>query len=159
MVLERFNCFLWAKEWFASEKEWIAPVALLSWATWENRSQSLFCKEWLEWIAQVALLKKSKWAPGQKKGNNCQKHTKKRIFKRIAHFFVSNRLNLNHDWITNFQSFLKSELLTVALLYRVTCANRSWSIFKMIDFEQKSEEQMSERANSQPWCWLLSYRR
>ena len=33
-----------ARERFAREKEWITPVALLSWATWANRSQSRICK-------------------------------------------------------------------------------------------------------------------
>ena len=32
-----------AKELFTCEKGQIAPIALLSWATWANRSQLLFC--------------------------------------------------------------------------------------------------------------------
>ena len=44
---KRLVRFLWAKEWFACEKEQRASVALLSWATWANRSQLLFWKEQL----------------------------------------------------------------------------------------------------------------
>ena len=41
---EQFAHFLWVKEQFTGEKEHFSPVALLSWATWANRSWSLFCK-------------------------------------------------------------------------------------------------------------------
>ena len=44
---KRLVRFLWAKEWFACEKEQRASVALLSRATWANRSQLLFWKEQL----------------------------------------------------------------------------------------------------------------
>ena len=76
--LEQFAHFLWAKEQFAREKEQIAPIALLSWATWGNRSQLLFCKEWRERIIKVTLKKKSELAKSDslleiKKGKNCQK--------------------------------------------------------------------------------------
>ena len=60
--LEQFAHFLWAKEQFAREKEQIAPIALLSWATWGNQSQLLFCKEWRERIIKVTLKKKSELA-------------------------------------------------------------------------------------------------
>ena len=54
-LFNQFAHFLWAKERFACEKEWIAPVALLSWATLANPSQSLFYNERRERIAHVAL--------------------------------------------------------------------------------------------------------
>ena len=52
---EQFTCYLWAKERFAHETEWIAPAALLSLATRANHSWSLFCKEQWQQIAQIAL--------------------------------------------------------------------------------------------------------
>ena len=126
---------------------------------------SLFCHEQPERIAHSrsfvksdrseslkSLFKKERMSSWTEKGEQLSKTYKNEFSSGLLIFLQAIRLN--HDWITNVQSFLKSESLTVALLYRVTCANRSWSIFKMIDFEQKSEEQMSERANSQPWQLL-----
>ena len=44
--LEQFARILWAKEWFACEKERMA---------WANRSQSVFFKDLCDRMAQVAL--------------------------------------------------------------------------------------------------------
>ena len=44
----------------------------------------------------------------------------------------------------------ESYSLTVALFKRGRRANRSRLLFKMSDFEQKSKERMSDRADSQP---------
>ena len=52
-----------SKRAFPREKEWIAPIALLSWAIWANCSSSLFSKEQRKGIVQASL-----W--------NSQKHTK-----------------------------------------------------------------------------------
>ena len=41
---EQIVRFLWVKERLAREKEQIAPVALLSWVTWANRSRHSFVK-------------------------------------------------------------------------------------------------------------------
>ena len=49
----------WTKEKFAREKEQIAPITLLSWATWGNCSQSLFCKRQKERFAQSWTFLKS----------------------------------------------------------------------------------------------------
>ena len=87
--LERFAHFLWAKEKFAHEKEWIAPVAL--------------CHERPERIAHgcsfvksdrseslKSLFKKDhreRFALGHKKGEKLSKTYKKyEFFERIAHF-------------------------------------------------------------------------
>ena len=51
-------------------------------------------------------------------------------------------------------SFIKSDesnLLMVATFSRATRVNRTWLLFKMSNFEQKSKEQMIERANFQPF--------
>ena len=101
-------------------------IALLSWATWANRSWLLFFKEKRYQIAQVA-----QWG---KESKNCQKHTKNMNFEQIACFFRA--IGSNHEQITD-----------IALFKR---AHRSRLLFKISNFEQKSEEQMRERANSQP---------
>ena len=62
-------------------------------------------------------------------------------------------LKRDHEWIAAITLFLKigeSDLLTVNLFYRVTRANPSWSLYKESNFEWKSEEWKSKRANSQP---------
>ena len=48
-----------AQEWFTRKKEWIAPIALLSWAIWANCSWLLFCNERTERLAHGPLFKKS----------------------------------------------------------------------------------------------------
>ena len=115
-----------------------------------KKSKSLFWKEQQEQIAPVALFKKSNWGKSdrsnllfwhKKEGKtvkkNCKKHTKKYIFlEQIARFLRAIRSN--HEQITD-----------VALFER----NHSQSLFKMSDFERKSEEQKSD---SQP-CAKVFY--
>ena len=62
-------------------------------------------------------------------GQNCQKHTKIQIFPANCSSFVTSKV---------------SESLTVALLQRATLANHSRSLFKMSNFERKSEGRKSE---------------
>ena len=111
------------------------------------------------------LDKKSEWAKsdgsdsllGLKRGKTVKNIRKIRIFEQIARFLRVNcsnhkRINLKFA-ICSRRSFVKSDIsesLTVALLYRAMWVNRSWSLFKMSDFEWKSEDRMSERANFQP---------
>ena len=141
--LKQFARFLWGKERLAREKEQNAPVALLSWATWVNRSQLLFCKERWEELLMVALLfratwrfahgvsiKKSDWAKSDRSGRG---QTVKNIRKKLF-------------WSNFFER--------IALLSWATWANCSWSLFNLSDFERKSEranEQMSKIPSSQPW--------
>ena len=98
-------CFLWGKERFAFEKEQIAPITLLSWATWKNCPRRSFVTSHLSKSLTVTLLervtganpsspslKKSKsgkeWQErftlrhkkGEKSPKNCQKHTKNMNF-------------------------------------------------------------------------------
>ena len=125
--------FLWAKEQFACEKERITAVALLSWATWVNHSRSLFCSERPEQFAHSCSFVQSDLSDslfGIKRGENCKKHTKNRIFLQI---FTSKSLV--------FERFAQ-----VALLSWATWAYRSGSLFNLSDFERKSK-----LANSQPW--------
>ena len=135
------------KERFACWKELIAPVALLSWATWVNFSRSLFCHERPEHIAHgssfvtsggseslKSLFKKEKMSKdrrerftlGHKKGKNCQKHTKIRIFRANRSFFANNPLKSRAN--QSHRSFVRSnvvESLTVALLLWAMWANCS----------------------------------
>ena len=117
---ERFANFLWAKE----------QLALLSWATWVNRSGSLLCKKRRERFADSHTLVKSdvstslpplckkewlskeqhEWfALGHKKGEKQWKSANRS-------FFIAIRLN--HEWITNAN-----------LLSWATSVNRLWSFF------------------------------
>ena len=54
-----FARFLWAKERLACEKEQITPLTHLSWATWVNRSWSIFCHEQPEKISHGRSFVKS----------------------------------------------------------------------------------------------------
>ena len=72
------------------------------------------------------------FAVWNKKGENCQKHTK------IPILFQKN---LSESLV--FESD-KRDSLTVALLSWATWAKRSQSLFNLSDFERKSEEEMSE---------------
>ena len=45
LVFPAIPLFFVNKRVFTCEKEWITPVALLSWATWANQSRVLFCHE------------------------------------------------------------------------------------------------------------------
>ena len=94
-------------------------------------------------------LKKSKWAKsdvsdslsGIKKVENCQKHTKNTNFVSESLVFLTDLLDSRADH--SHRSFLKSESLATALLYRATWANCSRSLFKWAI--------LSKRVNSQPW--------
>ena len=91
--------------------ERIAPIALLSWTTWVNRSWSLFCKEWWE---QSRSLKKSEWAKsdgsdsllGIKCGGKVKNIRKLQIFRVNCSFFgILQAIRLNHKWITHIAFF------------------------------------------------------
>ena len=83
----------------------------------------------------------------------------------VAHFWwatwaITSQLLFCHEkseqfahshsfWVSNM-----SHLLTVPHLSWLIWANGSQSLIKMSDFEQMSDERMSEWANSQPWVLL-----
>ena len=109
--MSAIRSFFWAKEW-------IAPIALLSWATWANRSWLLFCHEWPEQIAhgrsfvksdERELLKslfKKEWK--SKGGKNCHRKNIRmlQIFWVNNSFFESNFLE--SQWITHIAFFLRA---------------------------------------------------
>ena len=111
-----------------SDMSKLLTVAPFLWVTWVNRSGSSFAKsdrsEWLKSLFKKEQMKKSNMSDSlwsMKKRENCKKIWKIWIFR-------ANR------------SFFESDLLShVALLKRAMLANHSWSLFKMSDFEQKSE--------------------
>ena len=112
--------FLWTKERFAREKEQIAPIALLSWATWANRSRLLFCTEWPERFAHGCSLT-NEWLSeeqledllfGKERGKTVKNIRKKRFFR----FFSS-------------KSLVFEPLAQVTHKKRVTWANCSQSLF------------------------------
>ena len=107
-----------SKRAFPREKEWIAPIALLSWAIWANCSSSLFSKEQRKGIVQASL-----W--------NSQKHTKNTNI-------LSNLLGFCNRFARNTSKSLTS-------LFFI-----EWQEQFADEFEQKSKERMSQRANSQP---------
>ena len=110
----------------------------LAGSKYSSSSRSLK-KSWAESLGSELLL-------GIKTGNIHQKHMKNMNFSLLVfcHLFVriiSKSLLL---------LFVKERQERFALLWRARGANCSWSLFKMSDFEQKSEERMSKRVNSQP---------
>ena len=133
---QRINRFLWAKEQFTLEKELIAPVALLSWVTWANRSRSLFCKERREWKTQVTLLKKanerrstghrSDSLLGIKRGQTVKNIRKIRIFQTNRSFFCEGFAQITSASLTSlFCEEQHERIIHIALLWRATRAKRS----------------------------------
>ena len=79
--------------------------------------------------------RRERFASGHKKSINCKKtYEKYEFFQVIPSFFASKSL-------TSFCFKKRQE-------------RRSWSLFKMSDFERKSEEGMSKRVTSQAWFEL-----
>ena len=140
---EQIAHFLWPKERFACEKEKIAPVPLLPWASLANlykksNGSDFFTIALLSWVTRVNCsrrsLKRSNWAKSDgsnslwaKKGENQWK-----TVKHIPKFwiFFSQSLifesNLLESWANrSCCSFLQSNSLTITLLLWATWANRS----------------------------------
>ena len=83
-----------AKEQYAHETEQIAPVALLSRATWANCSRLLFCHERPEQIALCSLFVKSD-------GSESLKLLKKRVNEQRLVSDLSESLMVAHlSWVT-----------------------------------------------------------
>ena len=82
-------------------------VTLLSWATWANHSQLLFCKESFFKKEQISEEQQKQFALGHKKEKNCQKHMKNsNFFEQISDFLLAIRSNQwNHEWITYIALF------------------------------------------------------
>ena len=133
-------------EWaICSKKQAIHSLAHFWWAKWAIPSWSLIFGERPEWFAYCCSIKNSDWAKsdrsdsllGVKRWGNCKKTYEKydivsNVLERIA------RLWAIRSWSA------------VALLSWATWANPSRSFFNLTNFEQKSEEWMSERVISQP---------
>ena len=140
------------KERFACWKELIAPVALLSWATWVNFSRSLFCHERPEHIAHgssfvtsggseslKSLFKKEKMSKdrrerftlGHKKGKNCQKHTKSTNFSSELLVFCEQFVHITSKSLTSLfckercEQFAHGRFLKWAILSKR--AMREWA--------------------------------
>ena len=111
---------------FACKIERIAPVTLLSWATWANpswrlfcheqteridRSRSRFCKVQREWIPLSCSLKESKLVKsggsalllGIKKGKTVKTYKKYEFFEYITLF--KRVIRSNHEQITHISLF------------------------------------------------------
>ena len=125
-VFQAIHSFFWAKEGFVCKIEQIAPVTLLSWATWANRSWRLFCHEQTEridrsrsrfckvqreWIPLSCSLKESKLVKsggsalllGIKKGKTVKTYKKYEFFEYITLF--KRVIRSNHEQITHIALF------------------------------------------------------